>query len=80
MPKSAARSPRRSRRNPTTPSEWIGEYASDAYQEVAAAAIAQLDRLAARAMTEARFAELAAIFATASRLEADFWQMGLDAA
>lgn len=60
--------------------EWIGEYASDAYQDVATAAIAQLDRLAARAMTEARFAELAAIFAAASRLEADFWQIGLDAA
>lgn len=58
---------------------WIAEYASDAYQGVAEAASAHLDRLAARAMTEARFAELVGIFATASRLEADFWQIGLDA-
>lgn len=60
--------------------EWIGEYASDAYQAVARTAIAQLDRLAARSLTEARFGELAAIFAAASRLEADFWQIGFDPA
>ncbi len=59
--------------------EWIDAYASDAYQGVAEAAVAHLDRLAARAMTEARFAELVAIFATAARLEADFWQIGLAA-
>ena len=28
---------------------------------------------------EARFAELSAIFTTATRLEANFWQMGLNA-
>ena len=60
--------------------EWIGEYAAETYQGVAQDAIALLDRLAAQTMTEARFADLAKIFATASRLEADFWQMGLDAA
>ena len=60
--------------------EWIGEYASDGYQAAAEAASAHLDRLAARAMTETRFAEVAGIFALASRLEADFWQIGLDAA
>jgi thiaminase/transcriptional activator TenA len=60
--------------------EWIGEYAGDAYQEVAARARRHLDDLAARAMTERRFGELAALFGKASRLEADFWQMGLDAA
>lgn len=59
--------------------EWIGEYSGAAYQEVAAAARAWLDDLAARYMGENRFAELAGIFAKASRLEADFWQMGLDA-
>ncbi|MGE4372663.1 MAG: thiaminase II [Xanthobacter sp.] len=58
--------------------EWIGEYAGEAYQGVAASARRHLDSLAARAMTEQRFSELATIFATASRLEADFWQMGLD--
>ena len=38
------------------------------------------DALAARAMTERRFTELAALFGKASRLEADFWQIGLAAA
>lgn len=60
--------------------EWIAEYAGEAYQGVAAAARRHLDDLAARAMTERRFTELAALFGKASRLEADFWQMGLDAA
>jgi len=60
--------------------EWIGEYAGESYQGVAAAARRHLDELAARAMTERRFAELAGLFGKASRLEADFWQMGLDAA
>ncbi len=59
--------------------EWIGEYAGEGYQGVAAAARRRLDDLAERSMTEGRFTELAAIFAKASRLEADFWQMGLDA-
>lgn len=58
--------------------DWIGEYAGQGYQDVAIAARAHLDDLAARAMTERRFGELAALFGKASRLEADFWQMGLD--
>lgn len=60
--------------------EWIGEYAGAAYQDIAAQARRHLDDLAARAMTERRFTELAALFGKAARLEADFWQMGLDAA
>jgi len=60
--------------------EWIAEYAGESYQGVAANARRHLDDLAARAMTERRFNELAALFGKASRLEADFWQMGLDAA
>lgn len=60
--------------------EWIAEYAGEAYQGVAVNARRHLDGLAARAMTEQRFNELAALFGKASRLEADFWQMGLDAA
>jgi len=60
--------------------EWIAEYAGDAYQGVAAAARRHLDDLAARTMTERRLTELATLFGKASRLEADFWQMGLDAA
>jgi thiaminase/transcriptional activator TenA len=60
--------------------EWIGEYAGEAFQGFAVAARRHLDDLAARAMTERRFTELAALFGKASRLEAGFWQMGLDAA
>ncbi|CAM5416706.1 Thiaminase-2 OS=Afipia felis OX=1035 GN=tenA PE=4 SV=1 [Afipia felis] len=59
--------------------EWIAEYAGEAYQDVAAKARRHLDDLAARAMTERRFNELAASFGKASQLEAAFWQMGLDA-
>ena len=59
--------------------EWIGEYAGEAYQAVAAGARRQLDDLAERSMTDRRFTELAALFGKASRLEAEFWQMGLDA-
>jgi len=58
--------------------EWIGEYASDAYQDVAAAASRHLDDLGTRYLGANRFDELAALFAKASRLEADFWQMALD--
>ena len=59
--------------------DWIAEYAGQGYQDIATSARKHLDELAARSMTEARFGELAAIFGKASRLEADFWQMGLDA-
>jgi thiaminase/transcriptional activator TenA len=55
---------------------WIAEYAGAPYQEVAAKARAQLDRLADRYATTAREAELIAIFKEATRLEADFWEMG----
>lgn len=60
--------------------DWIAEYAGDAYQDVAAAALAKLDDLGAYSLTERRFEGLTAIFAQACRLEADFWQMGLDEA
>ena len=55
---------------------WIAEYAGAPYQEVAAKTRAHLDRLAALYATPAREAELAAIFKEATRLEADFWEMG----
>ena len=55
---------------------WIAEYAGGPYQEVAANARAQLDGLAKRYVTPAREAELIAIFREATRLEADFWEMG----
>jgi len=60
--------------------EWIGEYAGQAYQDVSTAAQRRLNELADKAMTEARFSELAMVFRTATRLEADFWQMALEAA
>jgi len=55
---------------------WIAEYSGEAYRSVAAAARAHLDRLAARYLTSAREAELVTIFKEATRLEADFWEMG----
>jgi thiaminase/transcriptional activator TenA len=55
---------------------WIAEYAGVPYQEVAANAQAQLEGLADRYATAAREAELIAIFREATRLEADFWEMG----
>jgi thiaminase (transcriptional activator TenA) len=55
---------------------WIAEYAGAPYQAVAANARAHLDSLAERYVTPARQAELIAIFKEATRLEADFWEMG----
>lgn len=55
---------------------WIREYAGEAYGQVAAAARGQLDRLAQRYLTPERERELVRIFGEATRLEADFWQMG----
>ena len=55
---------------------WIAEYAGAPYQEVAAKARAHLEGLASRYATPAREAELIAIFKEATRLEADFWEMG----
>jgi thiaminase (transcriptional activator TenA) len=55
---------------------WISEYAGAPYQAVAAAARKDLDRLAKLYATPARETELVAIFRHASRLEADFWEMG----
>ena len=59
--------------------EWLDMYAGRQYQELAHEAEAALDELFARRGGEGRFPSLAADFATATRLEADFWQMGLDA-
>ena len=57
-------------------SVWIAEYAGAPYQEVAAKARAHLEGLADLYATPAREAELIAIFKEATRLEADFWEMG----
>jgi thiaminase/transcriptional activator TenA len=58
---------------------WIAEYAGAPYQEVAAKARAHLEHLADLYATPAREAELVAIFKEATRLEAEFWEMGLRA-
>ncbi len=60
--------------------EWINEYASPDYQELSLATVENLDALASEMMTEARYPRLRSLFASATRLEADFWQMGWDAA
>ena len=54
---------------------WIAEYAGAPYQAVAAAARAQLDRLAAAYLTPRREAELLGVFREATRLETAFWDM-----
>jgi thiaminase/transcriptional activator TenA len=64
--------------NPYQP--WIDMYAGAEYQAVAASAVTRLDRIGTGRGAEARFPVLAKTFAEASRLEAAFWQMGLDAA
>ena len=60
--------------------EWLDMYAGADYQQLAQSAAEALDEAFARRGGTGRFASLAASFATATRLEADFWQMGLDAA
>jgi thiaminase/transcriptional activator TenA len=57
---------------------WLDMYAGAEYQALAAEAKAALDEQFARRGGEGRFPALAATFTAATRLEADFWQMGLD--
>src|SRR6266403_3367565 len=59
--------------------EWLEMYAGSEYQELASEAAAALDEQYARRGGEGRFPSLTATFAAAARLEADFWQMGLEA-
>ncbi len=60
--------------------EWIEMYASDDYQSGSDAAIEMLDRLFAQRAGLGRMDDLIRIFGQATRLESQFWQMGLDAA
>jgi thiaminase/transcriptional activator TenA len=70
-----------SRRRQGNPYEaWIAMYAGAEYQAVARGAAARLDALGATHGGEARLPSLVTTFAEAARLEARFWQMGLDAA
>ncbi|OSQ35064.1 thiaminase II [Thalassospira sp. MCCC 1A01428] len=59
---------------------WIEMYASDDFQNVARAEITLLDMLATQRGAAGRMDDLTRTFTMASRLEADFWQMGLDLA
>ena len=57
--------------------DWIAMYASDEFQQAMHAETVWLDeRLAI--LGDSRFEQLVTIFRDATRLEIDFWQMGLD--
>lgn len=58
---------------------WLRNYDSEDYKASVRTALAKLDDLSRRYGGDARFADLSRIFLTATRLETDFWQMGLDA-
>ena len=58
--------------------EWIEMYAGEDFQSAMRDEIEWLDRALSDVSTE-RFEQLAAIFRDATRLEIDFWQMGLNA-
>ncbi|WP_227367811.1 thiaminase II [Halomonas sp. M20] len=73
----AQRDTRRGEANPFD--AWIAMYESDDFQAATGAEVEWLDaRLTT--VTSDRFDELASIFRDATRLEIDFWQMGLDQA
>ena len=57
---------------------WIAMYSSDEYQKVAQAHRQILDQTKLAELSEQRIAALTATFGSATRLEIDFWQMGLD--
>jgi len=65
-------------REGNTYDEWIAMYASEDYQAVAAEHVEQMDALMQRRGAPSRFESLAQTFAEATRLEAAFWDMGLD--
>lgn len=56
--------------------KWIAMYASDEYQSIAQAHRQAINNLGV--VDEQRIAELSNTFTSATRLEIDFWQMGLD--
>lgn len=60
--------------------DWIRMYASDDYQETARAEAVILDGLMRRRGGSGRLPSLVKTFRQATRLEAAFWQMGLNAA
>ena len=60
--------------------EWLEMYSGAEYGAVAAGAAAALDRHFARRGAAGRLPGLESTFRAATRLEAQFWQMGLDRA
>ena len=58
--------------------EWIDTYSANDYQEVAWAHAGRLDRLLKCRGGPGRIDGLARTFGEATRLEARFWQMGVD--
>ena len=60
--------------------DWIDMYAGDDYQAVAADAEAALDGIMARRGGPGRLPALTEVFRASTKLEAAFWQMGLNAA
>lgn len=57
---------------------WIDTYADPGYQAMARAAAVRIDALGESHGGHARLAMLSPVFAEAARLEARFWQQGLD--
>jgi thiaminase/transcriptional activator TenA len=62
--------------NPYLP--WLEMYASDEYQHVATAHRSMLDETDVSTLSKQRLQVLNVNFSAATRLEVDFWQMGLD--
>ena len=60
-------------------SEWIKNYESDDYVKGVKTFLESFNKLAEQCHDEAHFKHLSEIFNTATRLETEFWQMGLDA-
>jgi len=59
--------------------DWIETYASEEFIQSAIAQMAHLERLLAQLPDDSpRWAKLSRIFSTATRMEAAFWQQGLD--
>lgn len=59
--------------------DWIRNYGDQAYLRGVQSSLDLLEKVAHQRGGESRLAELNTIFNTATRLEAAFWQMGLDA-
>ena len=58
--------------------DWIEMYSGEEFQEVAKAAVLNLDKLSASRMGAGRFESLVKTFLQATSLEIGFWDMGLN--